>query len=147
MSWWKKILDEMVEQWRKEKENAQTIENKVDETPSHFVTQSIERPQIRFLPHEGYFDYCHNYIFNSAATTYLLKVGLYVYIDTLQIGYDPQEQEIILPLSDRKYLSIKLKFDKAADEEEESRVLQNYNLKPNEHKQWRLYKGRRQKVD
>ena len=90
-----------------------------------------------------YLNQCHNYVFDVQAAAYLMKVGLYLYIDKLQVGYDTKTKEIILPLDGVKgsrYFSIRLEFDHAADEEEAQKVLQYYNLKPNETAKWNLYK-------
>ena len=100
-------------------------------------------PQIRITQDKEYLNHCHNYIFDVQAAAYLMKVGLYLYIDKLQIGYDTKTKEIILPLDGVKgsrYFSIRLEFDHAADEKEAQKVLQYYNLKPNETAKWNLYK-------
>ena len=98
---------------------------------------------IRSTQDEEYLNRCHNYVFDVQAAAYLMKVGLYLYIDKLQIGYDTKTKEIILPLDGVKgsrYFSIRLEFDHAADEEEAQKVLQYYNLKPNGTAKWNLYK-------
>ena len=98
---------------------------------------------IQNTQNEEYLNQCHNYVFNIQAAAYLRKVGLYLYIDKLQIGYDIETKEIILPLDGVKgsrYFAIKLKFDNAADEVTAQKVLQYYNLKPNETAKWNLYK-------
>ena len=92
---------------------------------------------------EEYLNRCHNYVFDVQAAVYIMKVGLYLYIDKLQIGYDTKTKEITLPLDGVKgnrYFSVRLEFDHAADEEEAQKVLQYYNLKPNEMAKWNLYK-------
>ena len=90
---------------------------------------------IQNTQNEEYLNQCHNYVFNIQAAAYLMKVGLYL--------YDIETKEIILPLDGVKgsrYFAIKLKFDNAADEVTAQKVLQYYNLKPNETAKWNLYK-------
>ena len=98
---------------------------------------------IRITQDKEYLNRCHNYVFDVQAAAYLMKVGLYLYIDKLQIGYDIKTKEITLPLDGVKgsrYFSIRLEFDHAADEEEAQKILQYYNQKPNETAKWNLYK-------
>lgn len=95
---------------------------------------------IRVAPDENYFDHCHNHVCHVQSQVYLLKVGLYVYVDSLPIGYDTSTKEIILPIDETHYYSIKLRFDRAADEETAQKILRHYNLKPNETAKWNLYK-------
>ena len=102
-----------------------------------------EESLIKSVPYAEYINDCHSYVSYIPASKYLCDVGLYLYIDKLQIGYDIKTKEITLPLNGVKgsrYFSIRLNFDHAADEEEAQKVLQYYNLKPNETAKWNLYK-------
>ena len=125
-----------------------SLENSLEESlitkvNQNVVDDKIEIPTIIFAQDEEYLNRCHNYVFEVQAAAYLMKVGLYLYIDKLQIGYDAKTKKITLPLDGVKgsrYFSIRLNFDNAADEEEAQKVLQYYNLKPNETAKWNLYK-------
>lgn len=89
---------------------------------------------------ENYFNFCHDRVLQAQSQSYLLKVGLYLYIDSLNIGYDVSTSEIILPVDETHYQPIKLNFDRAANEKDAQRVLQHYNLKPYEMAKWHLHK-------
>ncbi len=88
-----------------------------------------------------YFNRCHNFVSHVCASSYLLKVGLLPYVDSVDIGYDTSMKEIILPIDEKHYHSIKLQFDRAADEREAQKVLRHYNLQPNETAKRNLCKG------
>ena len=148
MNWWEEVANNVKKKWRDELslESAQ-VEEKEEITEQkdniHVENAPALQPQIRSIQDEEYLNHCHNYVFNVQVQTYLKKVGLYLYIDKLQIGYDTETKEIILPLDGVKgsrYFAIKLKFDNAADEVTAQKVLQYYNLKPNETAKWNLYK-------
>ena len=89
----------------------------------------------RIAPYEEYLNDCHSNVSYVPASKYLYNVGLYLYINKLQIGYDTKTKEITLPLDGvkgKRYFSIRLKADRAFDEEEAAAVLKYYNLKPYE---------------
>ena len=50
-----------------------------------------------------YFNRCHNYVFHVAATKWLLKHGLYHDIDRWNIGFDVEENAIIIPVDEVHY--------------------------------------------
>ena len=90
---------------------------------------------VKIAPYEEFLNDCHNYVFSICSVAYLLRVGLHYLIDKLQIGYDIKTKEITLPLDGvkgKRYFSIRLKADRAVDEEEAAAVLKYYNLKPYE---------------
>ena len=124
------------------------LEDNLEETSiikaDQIVDDKIEITSlIRITQDEEYLNHCHNYVFDVQAAAYIMKVGLYLYIDKLQIGYDTKTKEITLPLDGVKgsrYFAIRWEFDHAADEVTAQKVLQYYNLKPNETAKWNLYK-------
>ena len=148
-------IEELLNEYRKNQpiQTAQIISNEESTTKANeFVKadyvadrESInEESLIKSVPYAGYINDCHSYVSYIPASKYLYDFGLYLYIDELQIGYDIKTKEIILPLDGvkgRRYFSIRLNFDNAADEEEAQKVLQYYNLKPNETAKWNLYKN------
>ena len=140
------------EEWKKAKKwllNDLELKDELIKLLSEIATQNElprdeeMKPPIKITQDEECLNHCHNFVFDVQAAAYLMKVGLYLYIDKLQIGYDTKTKEITLPLDGVKgsrYFSIRLEFDHAADEEEAQQVLQYYNLKPNETAKWNLYK-------
>ena len=155
MNWWEEVANNVKKKWRDELslESAQVEEKEeiteqkdnihVENAPALDDEELQLQSQIRITQDEEYLNRCHNYVFDVQAAAYIMKVGLYLYIDKLQIGYDTKTKEIPLPLDGVKgsrYFSIRLEFDHAADEEEAQQVLQYYNLKPNETAKWNLYK-------
>ena len=96
--------------------------------------------EIKTTTDEDYFNYCHNFVSHVNANSYLLKVGLLPYVNSLDIGYDTATKEIILPIDEARYHSIKLVFDKEADQVDAQKVLQHYNLQPYETAKWNLHK-------
>ena len=155
MNWWEEVANNVKKKWRDELslESAQVEEKEeiteqkdnihVENAPALDDEELQLQSQIRITQDEEYLNRCHNYVFDVQAAAYLMKVGLYLYIDKLQIGYDIETKEIILPLDGVKgsrYFAIRLEFDHAADEVTAQKVLQYYNLKPNETAKWNLYK-------
>ena len=113
---------------------AQIISNEESNNETNNINHvdTLKEEIIKTAPNAEYFNHCHNYVFAVQSQSYLLKTGLFLYIDRLQIGYDTSSREIILPIYETQYHSIRLRFDRAADEREAAKVLRHYNLKPNE---------------
>ena len=110
--------------------NNDDVLNDEHETNDADHVDAVEEEIIKTVPNAEYFNRCHNYVFAVQSQSYLLKTGLFLYIDRLQIGYDTSSREIILPIDETHYHSIRLRFDRAANEREAAKVLRHYNLKP-----------------
>ena len=126
------ILISILEQLTNFDRPAQIISSEESDTENNDAdhVDAVEEEIIKTAPNAEYFNRCHNYIFAVQSQSYLLKTGLFLYIDHLQIGYDTSTKEIILPIDETYYHSIRLRFDRAADEREAEKVLKHYNLKP-----------------
>ena len=51
----------------------------------------------------GYYNHCHNYVYHVKATQWLLRHDLYYEIIKLQIGFDVDEEAIIIPIDKNHY--------------------------------------------
>lgn len=136
MEWWKEVM----EKYKNERQNAlsaaqnipaqilkeeeTSVDNEIEET-EQVTDERVEEEPAAKIADKVYFDYCHNYVFHVQATRYLLKIGLYKYIDDLRIGYDTETKEIIFPLDDTHYYSIQIENNYALDEKSAEKVIRN----------------------
>lgn len=131
MSKWKNFLDDENNEQSTQNIPAQipeeeetSVDNEIEET-EQVADKRVEKEPAAKTADKVYFDYCHNYVFHVQATRYLLKIGLYKYIDDLRIGYDTETKEIIFPLDDTHYYSIQIENNYALDEKYAKKVIGN----------------------
>ena len=138
MEWWKEVMEKYKNERQKalptaqeipaqnfdvEEEKNDSLDVETEETDQTADEKVEEEPEAK-IADKVYFDYCHNYVFHAQATRYLLKIGLYKYIDDLQIGYDTETKEIIFPIDDKQYYAIKIENNYAISEKYAEKVIE-----------------------